>query len=203
MKRASSALPSTIALAVLTACASTPAKSGNPEGFGAEVFVFKQRRGPDLVLDFKRNTERLGSKSARLLDCSDARYWCVRGDVVRIVLPKDCSEAGGPGPWSRSGVTTRVLYAYTDSGGPHGGFGSLKRRFLGESTWPYAAYQYDTAAGVYVIAYDFKKTRLVDLAASDLSDFGDFFGGSPAATVSWHAYETRPLGGCLAEPAED
>lgn len=62
----------------------------------------------DLSLDFRKEVEIYGRVN-RLRDCSTDRYFCAKGDIFNIVLPKDCRELRLGAVWRVGNLETRVL----------------------------------------------------------------------------------------------
>jgi hypothetical protein len=64
-----------------------------------------------LVLDFQKKVEVFGYNGAKLVDCSTADYFCARGRIVDLVLPRRCSDIG-----TRVGKLSSVYPSTGDQG---------------------------------------------------------------------------------------
>lgn len=98
--------------------------------------------------------------------CSDAQWVCMKGDLINLVLPRNCEVTKEQGPWSVNGVVTNILYRKAELPGLHGG-GSGTTLYLGNPLAPNIAYEYDPLIGVTYIFWDRdRKLDFVSLATN-------------------------------------
>ena len=113
------------------------------------VFVFG-----DLVLDFRKHTEQIYPFASVLTDCSTQKYYCAKGNIVQIVLPKQCSDFISSPTWSVRDVSIVKLHEENEVEDMIHPSGSGHLVFLGTPSRPAVVYEYDPAAGVRAIYYD-------------------------------------------------
>ena len=160
------------ALALLLATTLTPsplaAQSSPPAGWSERgVFVYGA-----MLVDFKANVERgasLGDWS--LVDCSDEAFYCARGRVFTVALPRDCQRWRVGDVWTHNSVTTSVLAAEDrydlESLYMHAAPKVLRPDriyLLGHSAEPHRVFVYSQLAGITEVFYDLRGAGGVDLA---------------------------------------
>lgn len=128
------------------------------------IFVFG-----NVSLDFQHERERFGPFFSNLEDCSTDELLCAKGDLVQIVLPRQCGgiEAGS---WRMGDITSSVLGFFDVPLTPHNP--RDKMYFLGDPERRWIVYKYSERFGVKSIYFDpLKRMDLVKLASSgDLDD---------------------------------
>lgn len=98
--------------------------------------------------------------------CSNARWVCVKGDLINLVLPRDCETAMRDGPWSLGETATHILFRKSGLPELHGG-GSGTTLYLGNPDFPYVVYEYDPLVGITYIFWDReRKINFASLAAA-------------------------------------
>lgn len=129
------------------------------------VFVFGS-----IVLDFRRSVEAWGPQDAALVDCSTDRYFCAAAEIVRIVLPRSCSEVSAASVgtvWTASRKKTVVVARRTDESSSKSSheLGSGELIYLADGARNNVVYEYDRNKGVTAIYYDSSNTiNLVGIA---------------------------------------
>ena len=101
-------------IAILAASAALLAAAG-PQATPADGLPVAAFGG--IYIDPAAGRERLGPMSAALENCSDAAFYCLKGERIRLVVPKRCSEWRAGAAWSRGGVTSRVAAGPPSRGG--------------------------------------------------------------------------------------
>jgi hypothetical protein len=127
------------------------------------VFVFD-----GVVLDFWKDVEVFGPTVVRPVNCSTPDFYCVRGNIVNLVLPRECRDIKVGDEWSIGENRTTVL---DEEPVPDPSFGlhprgSTRVFFLGGLRRPHVVYRYDRAQGVNAILYD-PAINFVDIARTN------------------------------------
>jgi hypothetical protein len=115
------------------------------------VFVFD-----GVVLDFWKNVEVFGPNVVRPANCSTRDFYCVRGNIVNLVLPRECRDIKVGDEWSVGENRTTVLDEEPVPAPLFGlhSRGSSRVFYLGDLRRPHVVYRYDRAQGVNAIFYD-------------------------------------------------
>jgi hypothetical protein len=151
-----------VILCVFVLCGAGLSAAAAPPWSERGVFVFGW-----LVLDFQRGIEAQGvGPRAGLANCSTDTLYCAAGDIVRVVLPKDCSDIKS-GRWSQAGIETEVLGKFDDPQAvahPLHAYGTGTLYLLGSSARPDVVYEYDPGIGVRGLYYSYAGEDIVAAA---------------------------------------
>lgn len=166
------------------------------------VFVF----GSGIVLDFHQGVE-IAPTGARpeqrtlLEDCSTGTHYCARGEIVRLTLPRTCTELSVGDHIETDGIRTVVYDVSSRPLSPHGP-ATARRYLLGDPEDPRVVYEYTQEAGVTRIALAwFPEQDLASLAREGRYDefvWSEVNGGRGPQPRLFALRTLDPFGPCVA-----
>lgn len=123
----------------------------------SRVYVFG-----DIVVDAELGMERFGPFSSQSVDCSTERFQCISGNILKVSVPRRCSDveldAYGSGQ-------ERMVVLHRASTPSQASW--LRERLIGNPDRPYIVYGYTPQLGIQFVVYDVtRQMNLISLAQS-------------------------------------
>lgn len=147
------------ALGALCHLVASPAIAENGR---SRIYVFG-----GIVADLELGWERFATFSSGLSDCSTERFRCISGNIIKVSVPRQCSDleldAYGSGE-------ERTVLLHRLSNTSQATF--FRERLIGNPARPYVVYGYTPQRGITFVVYD--PTRRMNLVSS--AESGELLG---------------------------